>query len=401
VTRATDSTHAPTTPPPDSGGRRRLVLGLVGLAIGLRLALALFTLGTNDVQGWQSFAQRSRELGIGELYRADRSLNHPPPMLLMARVALELAEATGVRFNAWLCLPAIAGDLLAIVLLGALWRRRGRPRLAWLAMLALAWSPCNALISGYHGNTDPLCAALVLLAAWVWDSERPAWQAGLAFAAAVNVKIIPLICLPALLADADRARLKGFAAGAAVGVLPFALGLLVTGPAFLGNVFGYGSQVDRWGVPGLLLHLARGEEEGLAWVAAYAPWGKALIVGGCLAWAAWAWRARRHDACARVTGCFLVFLAFAPGFGVQYAAYLGPLLLAVDVRLGVAYAALAGALVARVYWSFLVPGPYYATVVTAMWGPWAAFLAFLTWGLVLTALYRLPRLSGPPAPARP
>src|ERR1019366_9339248 len=81
-------------------------------------------------------------------------------------------------------LPGLAGEAL---ILWALWRFAG-PQ----ASAAYAWLPAAILVSGFHGNTDCLHAAFVLVAVIAFDRQRY-FLAGLLLAAALNVKLIPLL----------------------------------------------------------------------------------------------------------------------------------------------------------------------------------------------------------------
>jgi Glycosyltransferase family 87 len=74
------------------------------------------------------------------------------------------------------------------------------------------WRPYD-----YDGlNTDPVFVMLSLLSAWLLaDRGRPGWS-GACFAAALSVKIIPMVILPAALIVAARRRgLRSFVIGAA------------------------------------------------------------------------------------------------------------------------------------------------------------------------------------------
>ena len=86
---------------------------------------------------------------------------------------------------------------------------------------AYATAPTAVLITSYHGNTDGLYVAFILLAALAFDRERFFW-AGLLFGAALNVKVLPVFLLPLLLvALPDRRALLRAAGGLALGAIPY------------------------------------------------------------------------------------------------------------------------------------------------------------------------------------
>ena len=95
--------------------------------------------------------------------------------------------ATSLRFARWTKLPGLAGEALGM---SALWRFCGRPAFAVYALC-----PAAILISGFHGNTDCLYVALVLVAAIAFDRQRY-FLSGLLWSAALNVKLMPLVLIP-------------------------------------------------------------------------------------------------------------------------------------------------------------------------------------------------------------
>jgi hypothetical protein len=117
-----------------------------------------------------------------------------------------------------------------------------------------AWSLCAILVGGYHCNTDTIYAFFCLLSVYYLE-ERRAWLAGgLALAAAVNVKLTPVLLVPVLLLSARRwPDALRFVGGLAVGVVPFVPVLVLAGDKFYANAIRYGSNPDNWGVTYLLM----------------------------------------------------------------------------------------------------------------------------------------------------
>jgi hypothetical protein len=106
------------------------------------------------------------------------------------------------------------------------------------------------IISGYHGNTDTLMIFFLLLAVYLTQIERPAWLCGIAFGMALNIKIVPIIAVPAFvffLPDLRRRVEFVVVAGLTffVGSLPY----IIEDPFVIYRaVFGYRSVPMRWGV---------------------------------------------------------------------------------------------------------------------------------------------------------
>ena len=82
--------------------------------------------------------------------------------------------------------------MLGLWLIYALAKKHGGELQAWRAAAVFSTSLVSIVVTGHHGNTDSACAVLTLAAvALIADGRRP-FVAGLAFAAALNVKLIPL-----------------------------------------------------------------------------------------------------------------------------------------------------------------------------------------------------------------
>src|SRR6185369_3023495 len=83
-----------------------------------------------------------------------------------------------------------------------------------LALVAAA--PVSVMVSGFHGNTDPVMIFLALVSVLLLVKERPTWAAGLAMGASLCVKVVPIVFWPALLLwiSGWRKRLEYFGAAA-------------------------------------------------------------------------------------------------------------------------------------------------------------------------------------------
>jgi hypothetical protein len=132
------------------------------------------------------------------------------------------------------------------VLLFKLWSRRRGAMTGWTAAATYAWALTPILVSSYHGNTDSVAAAAWLLSVYLATEHGADFAAGLALAAAINVKLIPLLGIPAAFAYyRSWKRATRFFDGLALGLLPFLPVVVVVGPAFYRNAIAYGSSV--WG----------------------------------------------------------------------------------------------------------------------------------------------------------
>lgn len=326
------------------------VLAVAGLLA--RVVLALVSEGSNDVEIWNRWATLLEHHSLTEMYSSVDGFNHPPLMAMWSLTALRLADKTGIRFAILLKVPALVAEGLAAGLLWRVWRPGGSTRAAAVAA-AFAWNLDSILVSGFHGNTDALCAMLCLACAMCL--QRGAFFAGgLGLAAALNVKLIPLVLVPSLLLQSRTKRHAfGFLAGLALGAAPFVPVILSAGAGFYRHAIAYNSIPDNWGI-GFFLNSSE-QNPRFAAIARLAPiyrvYTRYVIMIACVVLAAWG--RRRGWSAYRISFlCLATFLVLTPGFGVQYTVYVVPLLFAVSLRRALAYSFASGVFVFSVYLNF-------------------------------------------------
>jgi Gpi18-like mannosyltransferase len=305
-------------------------------------------------------------------------------------------------------LPAIAADALVVALLAWVWLERGDGSHARLAALAMALNPVAIIISGYHCNTDSVYAGLSLLSAYFVTHGRRFLLAGLALGAAINVKLIPLLLIPALLSMCRNWReARQLVGGLAIAAIPF-LPLLAAPEAIYKNMVAYVPSVGRWGVGYFLRDFAdspRFSEVGLYLMRHYLKVGRIAIVVAVAMVTIVSWRTRRWNAYELCVIVYSIFLVLAPGFGTQYLIAVVPLLLAVSIPNAWVYSISGGLFLLLMYWSFLVSErlPLLTLFAPAPEPPGAGGLfGLLAWWVLLTAavtlVFRAPRPADP-APA--
>jgi hypothetical protein len=324
------------------------------IAFVCKILLALKTYGTNDVYAWERFAHWSGLFGSG-LYGIDAAFNHPPSMISVLYVMMWLTKATGVFFPFWLRLPAILADSAGLWVVSRIFADRlNEPGVRW-AMLLLAVSPALIMVSGFHGNTDPVVMFFVLLSVWLTDAggDGRDWKSGAALGAAMCVKILPLIVLPVLFFCRPGLRRRTVFLGSAAAVIfvcwsPW----LFRNPAEIYHqVIGYQSIYGHWGLSWLAYYLPFFRD---SWHETFQHYG-AYVVLAVIAGAAFFVNRLpgRPSIYAQVGAAFFFFLATTNGFGVQYLAWLVPWTVGVGI-IAVAFFTLAsGAFLFLVYnwWS--------------------------------------------------
>jgi hypothetical protein len=303
------------------------------IALLLKLLLALSTGGTNDVRTWEQDLATLRTAGFAELYRSGVQYRSPAGELLPRQAfihppaVLHVLRILGNRF--WLrtcCSIADAGTL------ALLWKMFGR------VPLLFALSPIAILISGFHGNTDPIMMFFVVAA--VFFAERGnAGRAGVAFGVACGVKLIPVIFAPAILLclPGSRSRLKWMIASVAAWIA-LSLPYIVRDPALiLRTMLGYGSATGLWGFSliSVVLDAGRLYNPAAKWIA--------LLASACVPLM---FKRRLFAQCGLIA---LTFLFLSPGFGLQYLTWAVPWTVLLSRRSMIAYHAVAGIFALTVY----------------------------------------------------
>lgn len=346
--------------------RRIGACALVAALVTVRVLVALRSVGSNDIFLWKGFADQIAVHGVAWMYSHIELFNHPPLMAYWAKAALALSNRTSIAFSIVFKIPGLLGDIGTGLLLWRIWTLRAGPKEGMLALAAYTFGLTSVLVSAHHGNTDGLCTFLCLLAVYCAERGRH-FSTGLAIGAALNVKIIPLLLLPALvLRRRSIAQALRATAGLGPWILPFVVFLRTAPHDAYHHIFGYLSFPNKWGIPFILGQL--GELNHIGPVAtkiagAYTEHSRPVLLGSVLLVALWG-RACRVDLYRVSAAAFGLFLFFAAGFGVQYTIYLAPPLFAISISQGLGYSTIAGIFIALVYiqfWSGKLPADTFFT----------------------------------------
>ena len=347
--------------------RRKAILFVAVFAATLvKLLLAWFTLGTNDIATWRTFADNAVRCGSCAYYLPGPygdPFNHPPFIILFLKSIAALSP-----FPFWLRLPSIIADIVTVFLVSRL-----LPNASLALLLLLAVNPVSILVSGFHGNIDPVMIAFLLAATFFATKDR-VLLAGFAFGMALNIKIVPLLFAPSFLVYiAPLKRKSAFCASAIAAVVLLSLPYLLDAREVVASVLGYRGLFTNWG----LAHYAN--LAGLRPVHVLAKPFQYLLFGVC---AIMPWYLRRrglslYAACACVV---LAFYALTPSLALQYLAWGVPFIAALGFGRAALYYALAGSLVALQYhrWSggqWIFADSHSVLPVTAE----TEFLSFALW----------------------
>jgi hypothetical protein len=300
---------------------KRSVLIALGIATLVKLVLAWFTIGTNDVETWRAFAYNAR-LCRECVYQLagpyGDPFNHPPFIIHFLRLISGAQET----FPFWLRLPAILADAGSVFLIARMLSSISTPILVLLAV-----NPVSIFISGFHGNTDPVMIFFVLLSVYLLNGKRLGWAAA-AFGMAINIKVVPLLLVPSILSYLwSKQSWKAaviFASIAAAVVLLTSMPYVFSEPlTILKATLGYGGMYGKWGTARVLIALSlspSGHE-----VAARIMQVVIIVVTFATAlWLNW----RKTDLFVQIGLTFFLFFLLTPALAVQYLAWPVPFVLA-------------------------------------------------------------------------
>ena len=238
-------------------------------ALVLKLLLAFNTFGTNDVASFYNFGRHLSTNGLEWLYTnaqlhaiatnngvelyqsSEKAFNHPPLVAYYLQFIYRLShvrfyEQNNLSFPFLLRLPGILADLFVILLLA---RSQTQLRLPTWSLIALALSPVSFMVSGFHGNTDPVVVFFLVLAAIMCLRDAPL-SCGVALAVSCQIKIIPLLLVPVFAFFwFERRKALFFAVPFSLVSALLCLQPLLKFPSVLfSNVLGYSSFWGCWGI---------------------------------------------------------------------------------------------------------------------------------------------------------
>jgi hypothetical protein len=359
----------------DRGSLRRAVWVIALSGIALRITIAALTFGTNDVHYWAEFSRGALDRGPVGIYGVDFETalyNHGPLSSWMLVVVGNLADL-GLSFPFLIRLPASLADAVTAVVLFELLRGVRGDRPACAAAALFSFCPLGLVVSGFHGNTDPVFVMFVLVSLLMLAKYQNGWAAGVALGLALSVKVVPVVVVGvfAVLAWRHGRRVfRGFVAGGcAVFAVLWVPVLLVQPGDFISHYLGYsGIALRQWGLSQLL-----------AW--AGVPWDTVIRVGNAARFlfvalslvlpAILAWRRATASATLLAGLPLCLLLLVSPAFSTQYLAWaLAPSLLVVRVRTAAVYIGPASAFVLVVYsgWSQAPPWAWHEAVATPLPG---------------------------------
>jgi len=370
---------------PTRDWRNLIIISLALVALAVKLAIAYNTIGTNDAINFYGFAQALSHHSLEWTYQHSRYFNHPPLTAYFLRAIYGITEQQrcqdlGIHFPFLLRFPGILADFLVVLIL--LQFRNAELKVPTWALALFAISPVSLMVSGFHGNTDPMMVLFLVCAVWMCLRDQSA-LAGLFFALSCQIKIVPLLFLPAFfLFWNSKGRLRGFVLGAVITTcLLWSEPLLFFPGQFISNVLSYGSYWGIWGITYCLRLTGVSEFSTVSFVDLQPSQQiimsvlKALIVIGTLI-VAWRRRSAAEPGLIdTITYTWLIFFVLAPGVCAQYLIWLAPFVLISNPKFYSALLVSSSIFLFAFYQSTARSWPWFAAITTdsrrELWAPWS------------------------------
>ncbi|MFB3920865.1 MAG: hypothetical protein ACE145_04040 [Terriglobia bacterium] len=397
-------------PRPDA---RYLLVMLAALAFAVKVFLALHTLGSFDTLTWQRDLDLIHAQGVPALYREgisyfspegrlliEQPFIHPPFVIHLLRVWEFLSNSTSFPIQFWIRLTCALADGCSLLLLAGILRQSGVGRvLSRLCVFAIC--PAAILISGFHGNTDPIMMMFVLASIYLIECRRAPWAAGVPLGMALNIKLAAVLFMPAIFLGISGFRKKlELGTIAAVTMLAGSIPYIFQEPRLILTRLGeYKSQFGTWGIGRLCSAFGHGDSLNLE-CEAYRLYGGYSVL--LLITVLTIWKSKRRSKAPLFEHCGLaafIFLALTPGFGVQYLAWSIPFAALLTGWPAALYHIVTGGFLAAYYYRVTHAWPAYlaSTFDQPAWYGHVLYLGFLCWIVICVNAFVLvkPASHGP------
>ncbi len=333
---------------------------LVGIALAISTAAKIWwachSAGSIDAVLFFNFGKAIGQGSLGQLYEHEQLFNHTPLIGLVMYGLCQVSRNDFVVFSILLRGLSIAADIGVVIALLRVAHRIGKPS-RWLLMF-FALSPVSIMISGFHGNVDPIMVLFLVVAVVAALDDNAVWS-GLLFGLACNIKVAPIVLLPVFfLFWQARGRGTPFGISSALVLLAGSAWPLWHSPvAYVHHVFGYGSFWGEWGITYWLrmtgaAALQKVDFRGLSQAQVAIMSALKLLLAAGVVFIAW----RRR--CVSAQGLFVslfaawtVIFIFAPGVGVQYMVWAAPFALFISPVWPVTLAVCSSAFLFMFYYS--------------------------------------------------
>jgi hypothetical protein len=359
----------------------KFLWSLLIFGIFARLLIAVSTRGTQDIRAWESFGELISLHGLYGIYALDRLFNHPPLGGMVASVSLSISNFCSFSFYIIFKLIQVFADIGSIVLVWHI-SKVNNISSPLIPTVVYSLSLPAILVAGFHGNTDPLCVFFLLFALFCTLSNRY-FSSGIFYGLSFNIKIIPILFLPAILFYlAPKLRII-FLLGFFLTSLPFIGGFIITPYFFFINIFKYRSIPERWGI-GFLANSVFQD-----FISFYQRFGGIVLITAIIVTILYT--RKKMNLINSYVVTVLLFIVLAPGFGVQYLMYIAPLAVLFSTRDGAFFSIIGGLFLIVVYQQFLINKLPLETVHQSSFTDSMTICGIILWTWLLIFLIRVVR----------
>jgi Gpi18-like mannosyltransferase len=364
-----------------------------------KLIFSYIVYGTNDITTWIEFADIIHKFGTFKIYSLVPLYNHPPLMSWILELIRLIVIRSQLSFPFVFRLMPILADYGSIFLIWGLLKKYKIKNINLICLICI-FNPINFLISGFHGNTDPVFVFFVLLATYLLENNKIAFSA-LIYGLSMCIKVVPIMLAPFfffyLRNKKDKITFISFALIPPVVVfLPY---LIHDYHSLIKNIFLYSGMKGIWGLGLILWSIFKNENINIyikiishflyrahIYCTPYIFLIYIVFLSKSLM------RNRKLNLVEATFLVFCLFFAITPGFGVQYLSWISLYAIIVSPILGTIFVLLGGFFLYRVYvyWGGSVP-PYYANSLPLKVTRWHGFenaLDIILWLIIITMLIK-------------
>lgn len=374
-----------------------IVLISASVTLFIKLIFSYNVYGTNDVSYWNAFSDIIQRFGTFKIYSLVPIYNHTPLMSWILKLIKLVEIKSSLDFPFLFRLLPIFADYAGIFIIWKLLKKYKIKNKVSICLVCII-NPINFLISGFHGNIDPVFIFFILLAIYLAENDNSIFS-GLTYGISICIKIVPVILAPVFffyLKD-NRKRITFFLSASVLPGIIFLPYLLKDFYPVTKNIFLYSSLKGIWGVGHVLASIFTNENINInIRNLAYTVFKFHIAYGVIIFFILSIFLARlliSNKKINLVEGAFLVFclfLAIMPGFGVQYLSWLPLFAVIVSFRLGMIYMLLGGVFLYRVYayWNGGLPLYYANSDIVGQWVGFEKKLDIILWLIIIVMLIK-------------
>jgi hypothetical protein len=366
------------------------IVTAAAIAFGLKVLLATTTSGTNDVMTWEQDLIKANTQGVAALYSdgvqsrspagipyEKQPFIHPPFMIHALHFWEFLAGRAHLPMRFWMRLTCAFVDIGSLVIMFQIGKQSLMRTFSPIALVLFAISPISILISGFHGNTDPIMMFFVLFSIYAIQRRMPTLFSGALMGLSLSIKVVPAIFVPAALLYISGIRHKinfgvAFISFFILSGLPY---IALDPFLIMRTLSSYKSYSGLWGWSRLTSLAGRQDSLDHA-----KPILIILILLFSFAMNRFRSRLPLFVQCGLLT---CVFMFFTPGFGVQYLSWLVPWVVCLGPTATAAYYLSGGIFISVVYtyWSRGFPWNCANSLAVPGWSPLGILFGLICWSV--------------------